>query len=162
MPRSTPFLLLIALAVAGAGRAHEIPSEVVARMLARPDGGKFQVLVRVPISSMRDVEVPEFGPGYLDVDQLAPQLAELATQWIAPFVAVFEDGAPLPVASTAAAQVSIPSDRSFSAFESALAHTRGARPANSENLVLGPSAVRRAAGVSDPVGSRGVLDSLAA
>ena len=104
-------------------------------MLARPAGTTFQVLVRVPMSSMRDVEVPEFGPGYLDVERLAPQLSELSAQWIAPFVVVYENGERLPMAATAATQVSIPSDRSFSAFEQALAHVRGALPANSENLV---------------------------
>ncbi len=137
MPRPTPVLLLVALALTDAGSGHEIPSEVVARMLARPGGAKFQVLVRVPMRSMRDVDVPELGPGYLDVDQLAPQLPELATQWIAPFVVVYEDGKRLPMASAVATQVSIPSDRSFLAFEQALAHTRGSRPANSENLIWG-------------------------
>ena len=106
-------------------------------MLARPAGAKFQVLVRVPMSSMRDVEVPEFGPGYLDVNRLAPQLAALSAQWIAPFVVLYEDGERLPMADSAATQVSIPSDRSFAAFEQALTHVRGPLPENSENLIWG-------------------------
>ena len=135
--RRGPCLLLVVLAVSGTVRAHEIPTEAVARLLARPSGASFQVLVRVPMSSMRDLEVPEFGPGYLDVERLAPQLAELSAQWLAPFVQVFEDGELLPMAATAATQISIPSDRSFSAFEEALAHVRGPLPGNSENLVWG-------------------------
>ena len=136
-PRWAPCFLLLVLAVSGSVRAHEIPTEAVARMLVRPSGASFQVLVRVPMSSMRDLEVPEFGPGYLDVERLAPQLAELSAQWVAPFVQVFEDGERLPVAATAATQISIPSDRSFSAFEEALAHVGGPLPENSENLVWG-------------------------
>ena len=104
-------------------------------MLARAQGGTFQVAVRVPLRSMRDVEVPEFGPGYLDVDRLAPQLDGLATQWLAPFVRIREDGASLPQLVVAGTQLSLPSDPSFATFEAAVARIRSPRPANAENLV---------------------------
>ena len=104
-------------------------------MLARADAERFQVLVRVPLRSMRDVEVPEFGPGYLDIDSLAPQLADIATQWVTPFVIVSEDGVPLPVSPPAATQISLPSDDSFSAFATALARVREPLPANDDRLV---------------------------
>ena len=115
--------------------AHDIPSDVVVRMLARADAERFQVLVRVPLRSMRDVEVPEFGPGYLDIEALAPQLADIATQWITPFVIVSEDGVPLPASPPAATQISLPSDDSFSDFATALARVRESLPANDERLV---------------------------
>ncbi len=104
-------------------------------MLARADAERFRVLVRVPLRSMRDVEVPEFGAGYLDIEALAPQLADIATQWITPFVIVSEDGVPLPVSSPAATQISLPSDDSFSAFATALARVREPLPENDEYLV---------------------------
>lgn len=115
--------------------AHEIPTDVVVRMLARADADRFQVLVRVPLRSMRDVEVPEFGPGYLDIEALAPQLADIAAQWITPFVTVSEDGVPLPVSPPAATQISLPSDDSFSGFATALARVRESLPANDDRLV---------------------------
>ena len=119
----------------GAATAHEIPSEVVARMLTRADGNRFQLVLRVPLNSMRDVEVPEFGPGYLDIAALEPQLTELATQWIVPFVAVYENGERLPAPSLEATQISLPSDRSFADIDRALAHVAQPKPANEELLV---------------------------
>ena len=115
--------------------AHEIPSQVVARMLARADGESFRLLVRVPLNSMRDVEVPEFGPGYLDVEALAPQLPDLAAQWVAPFVEIHENDSRLAFPRVTATQISLPSDRSFASFDQALEQVNRPRPGNSENLV---------------------------
>ena len=137
MSHIRPFLLLLPLALAAVDslRAHEIPAEVAARLLARADGETFRVMVRVPLRSMRDVEVPEFGPGYLDIERLSPQLPGLAAQWIAPFVRILEDGSPLPMPRVAATQVSLPSDRSLESLDRALLHVAGQKPANAENLV---------------------------
>ena len=115
--------------------AHDIPTDVVVRMLARADAERFQVLVRVPLRSMRDVEVPEFGVGYLDIEGLAPQLGDIATQWITPFVIVSEDGASLPPSAPLATQISLPSDDSFSDFATALERVREPLPTNDEYLV---------------------------
>ena len=127
-------LVLVALC-ASTVAAHEIPNEVVARMLARAEGQTFQLLVRVPLNSMRDVEVPEFGPGYLDIEAITPRLPELAVQWIAPFIEVAENGARLPPPRPSAEQISLPSDKSLTQFDQAMAHVTGPKPANSENLV---------------------------
>ncbi len=134
MNRAAFALLVLALASAGAGRAHEIPSEVVAHLLARADGPRFQIVVRVPLSSMRDIEVPEFGPGYLDIEALAPHLEALATQWLAPFVEVYADGSRLPMPRTVATQISLPSNDSLASFDRALAHIAGPLPSSRENL----------------------------
>ena len=135
MSRFRPLLLLLALPFADSLSSHEIPAEVVARLLARPDGGTFRVMVRVPLRSMRDVEVPEFGPGYLDIERLSPRLPGLATQWIAPFVQIHENGSRLPTPRVAATQISLPSDRSMESLERALEHVAAPKPANSEHLV---------------------------
>lgn len=125
---------VLAIACAGVGWGHEIPTEVVTRMLARADGQSFQLVVRLPLSAVRDVEVPEFGPGYLDIETLEPQLAELATQWIVPFVEVYENDARLPP-RLRATQISLPSDKSLATFDLAVAHVTAPVPANSENLI---------------------------
>ncbi len=127
--------VLLALVSAPSVAAHEIPSEVVVRMLARARGEALQAAVRVPLRSMRDVEVPEFGPGYLDIEALSPRLDGLAAQWIAPFVRMHEGRAPLPQPTVVATQLSLPSDRSFESLDRALARLAAPRPANSENLV---------------------------
>ncbi|MSU65955.1 MAG: HupE/UreJ family protein [Opitutus sp.] len=125
---------LLATACFGAAAAHEIPNAVTVRLLARPAGDRFQLLVRVPLSSMRDVEFPAQSSGYLDVAQLTPRLPDLATIWIASFVELYEDSARLAAPRVAATQVSILSDRSFASFEQALAHVREPLPGNGENL----------------------------
>ena len=93
-------VIMVALVLTSTAWAHEIPNEVLARMLAKAEGETFQLVVRIPLSSMRDVEVPEFGPGYLNVEELAPRLGDLATQWIVPFVEIYEDDERLPRAQT--------------------------------------------------------------
>ena len=135
MVRVKSFLWGLALLLGSPVAAHEIPSEVVARMLARADGGDFQLALRVPLNSMRDIEVPEFGPGYLDIAALEPQLVDLATQWIVPFVAVYENGERLPAPAVSATQISLPSDKSFADIDLALSHVAQPKPANEERLV---------------------------
>ena len=133
--RSSLILTVLTATWVAAAPAHEIPNEVVARMLARAEGQTFQLLVRVPLNSMRDVEVPEFGPGYLDIEAITPRLPELAVQWIAPFIEVAENGARLRPPRPSAVQISLPSDKSFIQFDQAVAHVTGPKPANRENLI---------------------------
>ncbi len=92
-------------------------------------------MVRVPLSSMRDAEFPALESGYLDIAKLAPQLDGLATQWIADFVEVDENGRRLPQPRVVATQLSLASDKSFASFEQALARVREPLPSNDENLV---------------------------
>ena len=127
--------LFLAAGLAGAGLAHEIPSEVTAHLMAKPAGDRVQLLVRVPLSSMRDVEFPALASGYLDVEKLALQLPDLATVWIAGFIEIYEDGALLAKPRIAATQISLPSDKSFASFDQALARVNQPPPDNSENLV---------------------------
>ena len=134
-PRFCLMLLMLVASLGTTVQAHEIPTEAVARMFARAEGQSFRLLVRVPLNSMRDVEVPEFGPGYLDIEAIAPQLPQLATQWIVPFVEIYESSRRLTAPDVAATQISLPSNRSLAVFDQAVAHVSGPKPANSENLV---------------------------
>ncbi len=122
-------------AAAGAGWAHDIPNQVTARLIAKPSGDNLQLLVRVPLSSMRDVEFPTLESGYLDMARLGPQLPEMAYVWIAGFVQIYENGLLLPRPRITKTQVSIPSDRSFATFDQALAHIREPLPSSGENLI---------------------------
>ncbi len=137
MARFRRFLLRAALCLAASGGAgaHEIPVDVRVHALVKPAGNRLQALVRIPLRAVRDVEFPQFGPGYLDIERLAPRLEDLATLWIGAPVEIYENGERLPVSKIAAAQISIPSDKSFASFERALAHVTGPLPANSANLV---------------------------
>ena len=133
--RQTILGMLLAAGLASAGLAHEIPSEVTAHLIAKLARDRLQLIVRVPLSSMRDIEFPALESGYLDVEKLAPQLPDLATVWIASFVEIYEDDARLPRPRIAATQISLPSDKSFASFDQALAHLHQPLPRSDENLV---------------------------
>src|SRR5436190_12461654 len=111
--------------LAAVAAAHDIPSDVTAQVYVKAAGDRLQLLVRVPLKAIRDVEFPERPGGYLDTDALYPRLTDAATLWIAQFVELYEDGARLPKPAVAATQLSLESDRSFASFDEARAHITG-------------------------------------
>lgn len=131
-------LVAFLLVVMGGGwrsAAHDIPADITVQMLLKPEGKRLQVLVRVPLKAVRDVEFPEIDGGYLDIDRFAPLLADSAKVWIADFVYVEEGERPLGKPRVAATQLSLESDRSFADYETALAHVRGPRLGNEAHVV---------------------------
>ncbi len=106
--------------------AHDIPNDVTAQLFIKPDGRHLNMLVRVPLKSIRDVIFPQRGNGYLDLDRAAPMLPELATLWISDFIELYEDSDALPKRPRVmAARVTLESDRSFAEYETAVAHLTG-------------------------------------
>ncbi|MEX2299764.1 MAG: HupE/UreJ family protein [Bryobacterales bacterium] len=128
-------LALVGLPCAPRAAAHEIPAGVTAQVLIKPAGERLQVLVRVPLKSMRDVEFPEIDGGYLEVEKLNPQLPDIATLWIANFVEIYEGESRLPAPRVVATQLSLESDRSFASFEEALSHVSRPILPNSAHVV---------------------------
>ncbi len=115
--------------------AHDIPSDVAVQAFVKPEGQRLQLLIRVPLKAMRDVDFPEIQGGFLDIERLTPLLPDAAYLWISNFVAIYEGETPLPKPRVAATQISLESDRSFLSFEQALAHVTGPRLPNSANVV---------------------------
>ena len=113
------------VASAAAVRAHEIPADVTAHVFLKPEGTRMRILVRVPLGAMRDVDFPLVDGSYLDVAAADAQLRDAAILWVADELRLFEDGRPLPQAEVIVARASLPSDRSFGAYGSALAHVTG-------------------------------------
>ena len=62
----------------------------------KPVEGRLQLLVRVPLAAMRDVDFPVRGPGYLDLSRLDAALAGAASLWIADYIELYEDDERLP------------------------------------------------------------------
>jgi len=116
-------LAVVAASPEPALRAHEVPSDVTVRMLVRPEGDRVRLLVRVPLEAMQDVTFPTVGPGYLDVPRAGPQLRDAAQLWLADNLELYEGERRLPLAIVNV-RASIPSDRSFAEYDSALAHFR--------------------------------------
>jgi hypothetical protein len=115
--------------------SHEIPANVTVLAFVHPDGNRLRLLVRVPLEAIRDIEFPLSGPGYLDLEQVRPLLREAARLWIADYVRLFENDAALDTARITATRISLPSDRSFSRWEDALAHVTGPPLAADTRLV---------------------------
>ena len=107
---------------ANAAAPHEIPADVIVRAFVRAEDGALQLVLRVPLTSMRDVDFPVRGPGYVDIEAAAPLLADQASLWIAGYVTLYEESARLPAPVVTAARISLPSDPSFADYDRAVAH----------------------------------------
>jgi hypothetical protein len=120
-------VLALVMSMPSAPRAHEVPTDVLVQVVVKPDGDRLRVLVRVPIASMQDIQFPQVGPGYLDLANADSALRQAASTWVANDIEVYEDDRALGDQRLVAARASIPSDRSFSTYEEAVAHVLGPR-----------------------------------
>lgn len=137
MRRIKPFLvltLLLPVLIPLRGDAHEIPTEVVVQSYVKPEGSELKLLVRVPLEAMRDVVFPLRGPGFLDLDNIDETLHDAATIWIANEVELYEDGVQVDTYTISAVRLSLPSDRSFRSYETALANVTSAPMPTSTEL----------------------------
>jgi HupE / UreJ protein len=115
--------------------AHNIPNDITVQVFFRPEGSQLRLLVRVPLKAMRDVEFPQRGPGYLDLERVDSILPDAVNLWIAGALEIYEDGKPLPKPSVVESRVSLESDQSFATYDDALAHVRGPKLTNATNVV---------------------------
>jgi hypothetical protein len=105
--------------------AHDIPNDVTVQAFLKPEGQRLRFLVRVPLQAMRDIDYPRRGPGYLDLARADAWLRDAADMWIGQNVELYEEDQLLSGSRIAVARVSLPSDQSFRAYETALAHVMG-------------------------------------
>lgn len=137
--RSTAFAPLVAAALAlclqSLAIAHDIPNDVLVTVLVRADGHVLRAIVRAPMAAMRDVQFPLGDGQLLDVARSGDAVREAATLWLAGGMTVDEDGRMLAPPVLAAARVSLPSDRSLSSFDRAVAHVTDGQLAPDTALV---------------------------
>ncbi len=113
--------------------AHDVPNDVTVQMFLHPSGNKLDLLVRVPVKSMRDVDFPKLGPGYLDLARADQFLHDAATVWLVRPIEIYEGGTRLPVPQLLAVRPSLESDKSFVSYETAMQHITGPRlPENTQ------------------------------
>lgn len=115
--------------------AHDIPNDVTVQMFVKPEGQHLHILVRVPLKAMRDIIFPQRGPGYLDIERTAPLLPGAARLWVAGFFETYENNTLLSNPRVVATRISLPSDFSFSSYETALAHVTGQPLPDSTDLI---------------------------
>jgi hypothetical protein len=113
--------------------AHEIPSDVRVQAFVKPDGRTLQLMMRVPLTAMREVDIPKRGPGYLDLARADTALRTAANLWLADNIDIYEGETRLAYPRVIDARVSLPSDKSFASFAEARANLAGLRlPATME------------------------------
>ncbi|HQZ12029.1 MAG TPA: HupE/UreJ family protein [Devosia sp.] len=124
--RTIVFLLvaLVAFLPARAG-AHDVPDQVTVLTFIKPEAGVLSVVMRVPLSSLRDVDIPLTANGFLDIANAGTALEHASQLWITDFVKFYENGTLLPKPAIAGARISLADDRSFSSHEQALASITG-------------------------------------
>jgi HupE / UreJ protein len=114
--------------------AHDIPNDVAVQAFVKPLGEQLDLLVRVPLRAMRDIDFPKRGPGYIDLARADASLRDAATLWLADNLELYEGDVRLQEPKVLSVRVSLQSDQSFSSYEEALAHVNGARLTNDTEL----------------------------
>jgi hypothetical protein len=117
--------MAIACAAAPGAAAHEVPTDVRINAFVKPEGDRLELLIRVPLSAMRDVDVPLRGPGYLDLTRADEALRDATKLWLIDSIEIYENDVRPPLPRIVRARVSLPSDRSFASYEQARAHLQG-------------------------------------
>ena len=114
---------------AAAPAAHDIPNDVTVQTFLKPEGQRLRLLVRAPLQAMRDMDYPKprgtTRADLMDLGRAEPTLRDASTLWIADFVDVYENDVHLGKPDVVAVRASLPSDRSFTSYDDALAHVTG-------------------------------------
>src|SRR5262245_42450086 len=100
-----------------------MPSDVLVQMYVHPSANRLQVLVRLPLISLLNINLPKRGEDFLDLAAVEPSLND-AARATAEAVDFFEDGGKLAMPRIAATQISLPSDTSFVSYQTAMAHVQ--------------------------------------
>ena len=92
--------------------AHEIPATVTIQTYLRAEGDILRMLVRVPLGSMRDIQFPLRGPGYINIADADPFMRDAAVLWLVDYIQDVIHGPKGPVPTIAVEDV-ITTDVSF-------------------------------------------------
>ena len=133
MGKRTLLFVAVCLLTAASAPAHEIPNDVTVQTFFKPEGQTLRLVLRVPLVAMRDMDYPKLGARnseMLDLSRADKTLRDAATLWVADFLEVYEDEVKLPYPHIASVRASLQSDRSFTSYETALAHVTGPRLAD--------------------------------
>ena len=118
-------LLISVLSPAARVSAHDIPRDVTVQAFAKPEGTRFQLLIRVPLKAIMDVEFPRREREFVDLAQIDPSLRDAARVWLANKMELYEGDTRLADPRIVSTRLSLESDRSFASYEDALAHVTG-------------------------------------
>jgi len=123
-------LLLSAIPLLG----HEIPERVQVKLLIQEDGQVLNLLVRLPLEAMRDVDFSLRGPGYLNFKESMPLIRDAVNLWVLDEIDVYQGGTRLTSTGKERVRISLPSSKAFNSYDEALAHFES--PLLSDDIVL--------------------------
>ena len=103
--------------------AHDLPDQIALSAFVKAEAGRADLLVRVPLTLLLDLDLPKYGPGYLDLARIGPHLERAADAVGRALVLLDGETALRPV--VVGARISLPSDRSFERYEQAGAAIHG-------------------------------------
>ena len=116
---------ILALALPPNLFAHDIPNEIIIQAYVKPEGNQLQLILRLPLTLLLDMDLPKRGPGYLELAHIEPALQVSAAAAAKEFV-LYEDQTRLSLAASTT-RISLPSNKSFTSYYDALAHIHGPR-----------------------------------
>jgi len=101
-------------------QAHDIPSRVTVFSFVKPEGDQLTVLLRVPMEALSEVVFPLRGPGYLRISESEDAQQDAARVYITESMHFYEDGVELTEKELVTTRVSLPSNRTFIDYETAM------------------------------------------
>lgn len=114
--------------------SHDIPSRVTVNGFVKPAGETLTVMLRVPMEALGEISFPLRGPGYLKFSEADFAINDAARVYITESISFYEDDKLLAEKNIEAVRVSLPSDRSFLDYESALQNILSAPLGDEVNL----------------------------
>tara|TARA_B100000029_G_scaffold234740_4_gene231968 strand:+ start:5667 stop:7058 length:1392 start_codon:yes stop_codon:yes gene_type:complete len=102
--------------------AHDIPSRVTVYAFVKPEDNELTALLRVPMEALSEVSFPLRGPGYIQFSEAQSALDDAARIYITESLNFYENGVELEEKELQLTRVSLPSNRSFIDYQTALAN----------------------------------------
>ncbi len=114
-------LLTLAL-LAHFSYAHDAPLQVTLQGFVAPQDERLDVVLRVPMDALGEIDFPERGPGYLHFRDAEIALNDAVSVYVIDGLQFYEGNQLLEKPSVVNRRVSLPSDRSFIDLPTALDH----------------------------------------
>ena len=99
--------------------SHEIPNDVVVKTIIKVDEDSINLLIRVPLEAMRDMNFPTTGPGYLELEKMPEHTMDAAEIWLGNFIDIYEEKNKIKDWQIEKTRISLPSNRSFGQYNTA-------------------------------------------
>ena len=126
--------LILLFCVPSLSMAHDIPSRVTVYAFVKPEANQLTALLRVPMEAFGEISFPLRGPGYLQFAEAEFHLDDAARVYITESLHFYENGVELTEKELRQTRVSLPSNRSFTSYEEAMANIQSPALDDSINL----------------------------